>query len=628
MRPFRHRVHIEIVMLERGLPFLRRPFVLIEDRLAPGRPAKLYSDPIDVIRCDQASTISRALEEVESATRRGLHAAGFLSYEAGCAFEPKLYTLLSRLCPREQKERRLPLAWFGLFEAPQSLEPRALDAAFAALGPPPPLTAIVPGHSRKTHIERCDRILDLLRAGDVYQVNLTFPISFRWSGDPLSLYAALRAAQPVAHGAVVALEEITIISVSPELFLRTESRTIEARPMKGTVPRGGEIESDSAARQNLLHDPKQRAENLMIVDLLRNDVSRVAEVGSVKVPELFRIESYPTFHAMTSTVIGRLREDIGPADVIRATFPCGSVTGAPKHRAMEIIAGLEGSARGAYTGSIGAIEPGGKMDFNVAIRTAVLHLDGEGCWGSGGGIVADSNGENEYEEALLKARVLTDLATDYRLIEVFRFDPGNGFVRLELHLARLAASAERLGFNLDVSLLRANLDALAAPFDAAAGSLRVRVELCRDGSAQLAAPPLAPDPDRDAQVMLWPDPVDAGDPFLAHKTTRRTRFDVAGAEASRREIDDFLFVNRDGFLTETTRANIFVERNGKLLTPALCHGFLPGVLRRSLIEGGRAVEADLRPADLVSSDAWFVGNSLRGLRKATLLQGREFDSGA
>lgn len=593
---------------------LTRPFVLMEDRLAPGRPARLYADPVEILRCDDAETVAPALARLEAALAEGLHAAGFLGYELGHVFEPKLLPLMP-------EGRRLPLLWLGLFEAPRILDADALDRAFASLAPPPPLADVTPGHDRATHRDRIARVLDWIAAGDAYQINLTFPVDFRWSGDPLAVYAALRAAQPAAHGGLVALDEATVCSVSPELFLEVDAGRATTRPMKGTTPRGTDPASDEAARTALRADPKQRAENLMIVDLMRNDLSRVAEMGSVKVPDLWRVETYPTLHTMTSTVTARLARGIGPAEVVRAVFPCGSITGAPKHRAMEIIAELEAHPRDVYTGSIGTFAPDGGIDLNVAIRTATLFADGTGRYGCGGGIVADSDADREYDECLLKARVLTDLATDYGLIETLRWSPAEGFTRLDLHLARLAASAEKLGFALDRPRLEADLAALVAPLALEPGPRRVRIELARDGRTTLAAPPLGPEPDHPARLGLATEPIDPADPWLAHKTTRRARWDAASAAATAAGLDDMLFVTRDGFLTETTRANIFVERDGRLLTPALRHGLLPGVLRRALIEEGRAVEADLTLADIATDERWLVGNSLRGLRAAACILG-------
>ncbi|MCE1237693.1 MAG: aminodeoxychorismate synthase component I [Hyphomicrobiales bacterium] len=584
---------------------LARPFVLLEDRLAPGRPARLFADPVAEIRADRPDEVEPALVALDAARARGLHAAGFLAYELGYLFEPRLTPLLPQ-------GRRLPLLWFGLFEAPLELPGRVLDEALARRDPPPPLADFAFAHDGAVHAEKVDRILDRIAAGDVYQVNLTVPIDVRFDGDPLALFAALRAGQPVAHGGLIALSDATILSVSPELFLRVEGDLAVTRPMKGTTARGATPEADEAARAALLADEKQRAENLMIVDLMRNDLARVAALGSVEVPELFRVETYPTLHTLTSTVTARLAPGTTTADLVRAIFPCGSITGAPKLMAMSIIRNLEARPRDVYTGAIGVFGPDGGIDLNVAIRTATLFSDGSSAWGVGGGIVADSVGANEWAEAKLKARVLTDLAEDWGLIETLRWSPEEGFVRLPRHLDRLAASAAALGFPLDLTRLRTDLDALILGADA---PRRVRIELSRDGRTTLAAPPLAPLPDRPLRVGLARAPVDAGDPFLRHKTTKRARWDAASAEAEARGLDDLVFVNRDGFLTETTRANLFVERDGVLLTPAARHGLLPGVLRRELIETGRAVEADLRIADLDGA-RWFLGNSLRGMSPA------------
>jgi para-aminobenzoate synthetase/4-amino-4-deoxychorismate lyase len=581
---------------------LPRPFVLVEDRLAPGRPARLYANPVGAIRADRPDEVEPALAALDAARTRGLHAAGFMAYELGYLFEPRLAPLLPA-------GRRLPLLWFGLFEAPIELAGRDLDEAFARRAPPAPLADLAFAHDGATHAAAVDRILDHVAAGDVYQINLTVPLDFRYGGDPFALWSALRVAQPVAHGGVVALAEATILSVSPELFLRVDGRTATTRPMKGTTPRGATPAADAAAARALAADPKQRAENLMIVDLMRNDLARVAEIGSVEVPELFRVETYPTLHTMTSTVTARLAPVTGLADLVRAIFPCGSITGAPKVMAMSIIRTLEARPRDVYTGAIGTFGPDGTVDLNVAIRTAILFADGTGTWGAGGGIVADSDGAAEWDEARLKARVLTDLADDFGLIETLRWSPEEGFVRLDRHLARLAASAAACGFAFDGDRLRADLAGLIAR---AVDPRRIRVELSRDGRTTLAAPPLAALPDRPLRVGLAAAPVDAGDPFLAHKTTRRARWDAGAAEAAARGLDDLVYVNRDGFLTESTRANLFVEKDGRLLTPALRHGLLPGVLRAELIDEGRAVEADLRVEDLDGAPL-HLGNSLRGL---------------
>ncbi|AZO81698.1 aminodeoxychorismate synthase, component I [Bosea sp. Tri-49] len=589
-----------------GIAGLRPPFVLLEDRSGAGQ-ALLFADPVEIVETTEPSEIADAFAQIETGLARGLYAAGFLSYELGYAFEPRLAGLLP-------VGRSLPLLWFGLFEAPRSIARAALDREFGMLFPPP-LEALAFGLDEAGHAAAVQRVLDYLHAGDAYQVNLTFPIRFRYRGDPLALYGALRASQPVAHGGMVATGEASILSVSPELFIETSGGRAITRPMKGTAARGGDAQADEAAKVALRADPKQRAENLMIVDLLRNDLSRVSETGSVAVPALFSVETYPGFHTLTSTVTSQLRPGLSLLKQMQALFPCGSVTGAPKLRAMEIIREHETAPRDIYTGSIGMIAPGGDISFNVAIRTATLLPGGEGVYGVGGGIVVDSKPAEEYAECRLKARVLTNLAGDYGLIETLRWS--GSYVRLPLHLDRLAASAEALCFRFDREQLLAQLREAEALFQIGEDR-RVRCQLCRDGTLQITAVPMPLAADGAVRLAIASQRVDAGDPFLRHKTTRRAAYERAFAEATSQGCGDALLLNRQGFVTETSRSNIFVERDGVLLTPPLEHGLLPGVLRRELIETGAAREAPLRLDDLRQAGSWFVGNSLRGLQLAEI----------
>lgn len=589
-----------------GIAALRRPFVLIEDRGGAGQ-ALFFADPVETVETTEPAEIAGAFARIEAGLARGLHAAGFLSYELGYAFEPRLAGLLPA-------QRRLPLLWFGLFEAPRRIEPVALDRDFAARCPPP-LEDLAFRLDETGHAAAMQHVLDYLHAGDAYQVNLTFPIRFRYRGDPLALYGALRASQPVAHGGIIATGEANILSVSPELFIETAGARAVTRPMKGTAARGADAAADEAAKAELRADPKQRAENLMIVDLLRNDLSRISEQGSVKVPQLFSVETYPGFHTLTSTVTSTLRPGLSLMEKMQALFPCGSVTGAPKLRAMEIIREIEAVLREIYTGSIGMIAPNGDLSFNVAIRTATLLPDGEGVYGVGGGIVVDSRPAAEYAECRLKARVLTDLAEDYGLIETLRWS--GGYVRLALHLERLAASAAALGFRFDREQALAQLSGTEMSFPAVE-ERRVRCELCRGGTLRITTALMPPAADGALRIAIASQQVDAGDPFLRHKTTRRAIYERAFTEASSQGCDDALLLNRQGFVTETSRSNVFVERDGILLTPPLEHGLLPGVLRREFIESGAAREAPLRLDDLRQAERWFVGNSLRGLQLAKI----------
>lgn len=367
------------------------PFVLLDDARS-GHPARLYADPRAIITAHAPGDVVPALARLRDAVKGGAHVAGYLAYEAGLALEPRLAPLAASL------PGNAPLLWFGVFDAPRALP---MPSAPEGNGPRGP---VQPVWDEQRHGDALDQVLALIRSGDCYQVNLTFPAHMSGLDDPMAHYAALRAGQRAGWGGVVATGDRWLLSCSPELFFVQSDRTLWARPMKGTAKRGETPEQDAEFRNALWNSVKDRAENLMIVDLLRNDLSRVAQPGSVRTPRLFDIESYPTVHQMTSTITARMRDDVDTIDIIHALFPCGSVTGAPKIRAMEIIADVEAGQRGAYTGSMGFIAPDGTCAFNVMIRT--LELDkgtGDARLGLGSGIVADSDAAQEWAECLAKA---------------------------------------------------------------------------------------------------------------------------------------------------------------------------------------------------------------------------------
>lgn len=368
-----------------------RPFALIDDSLS-GR-TRLYRQPEFLIRADEPEDVAMAFRRMEEARRAGLTLAGYASYELGYLFE-------TRLTPLLPERRRVPLLCFGAFRAEEVFDPQGFTGEAG-------LAELAPDWSFADYAPRFAQVLDHIAAGDVYQINLTFPMRGQIAGDPLALHRALRSRQPVAHGGIVALGEETILSLSPELFFEVRSGHIKAKPMKGTAKRGGDSISDREAGLLLAVDEKQRAENLMIVDLLRNDLSRISRVGSVHVPKLFEVETYPTLHQMTSTVMAELMPGLSLAELFAGLFPCGSVTGAPKIRAMEIIREIEAAPRGAYCGAVGWIAPSGDMSFNVAIRTLTCFADGCAVFNVGSGIVADSTARAEYEECLLKSRFLS-----------------------------------------------------------------------------------------------------------------------------------------------------------------------------------------------------------------------------
>ncbi len=368
-----------------------RPYVVFEDGREGGR-ALVFDFPVEIIAARTAAEVPAAFARMEAATRRGLHLAGYASYELGYALEP-------RFSSQSTPQPRTPLLLFGAFRPPRGV-------TLTPIPGPAPRIPMTPAWSAAEYSERFRQCREYIFAGDVYQINLTFPLKGHYDGDPLTLYRALRKRQPVVYGGVAALGAETVVSLSPEVFFDAHGRDIRARPMKGTAQRGVMPPEDMMRAKHLVEDEKSRAENLMIVDLLRNDLSRLAEIGSVRVTDLFTIQTYPTLHQMTSGIEARLRDDVSLQDLFTGLFPCGSVTGAPKIRAMEIIRDLECAPRGVYCGAMGVISPDGDIRFNVAIRTLTLFADGELVCNVGSAIVADSRAREEYEECLIKARFL------------------------------------------------------------------------------------------------------------------------------------------------------------------------------------------------------------------------------
>ncbi|MFZ2997998.1 aminodeoxychorismate synthase component I [Sphingobium sp.] len=389
------------------LPGPSEVFVLFDDaRVRGAAPARLYRDPVSIITAHSMAQVQPALDRVAEATEAGLHVAGYMAYEAGLALEDRLLPIARR---HDAARDAGPLLWFGLFEGVRFIAPDALpdllpDPAGASIAPLRPLL------DEAGYQVAFDRVQDYIRAGDIYQVNLTFPCATQITGDPMALYAAMRSRGAAGYGGVIRTGDQAILSFSPELFFTLVRGQLTARPMKGTATRDPDAERDAQRAEWLRNDSKQRAENLMIVDLLRNDLSRVSRAGSVTVPDLFKVETFPTIHQLVSTVRARILPGLSPVDVLRVLFPCGSITGAPKVRAMEIIDAIEPHPRGVYTGTIGWIDPDGDAAFNVAIRTlCVEEKSMAGRIGLGSGIVVDSRGSLEWAECLAKGRFLDPL---------------------------------------------------------------------------------------------------------------------------------------------------------------------------------------------------------------------------
>jgi para-aminobenzoate synthetase/4-amino-4-deoxychorismate lyase len=576
------------------------PFALFES-LAPerGYGSRLFSRCLEIVEARSLDEVLPALRRIEGQVAKGLHAAGFIAYEAAAAFDRALP--MGAGAPG-------PLLRFGVFALREEVvAPVPLDGESDGYA----LEDVHPGLERGAYLERVARIRELIAAGDCYQANLTFPLRFRFHGSPAALYRSLCRAQRAPLCALVDLGDTAIASASPELFFRIAGRHIETRPMKGTARRCGLPEDDQARADALHRSEKDRAENVMIVDLMRNDLGRICEAGSIHTPSLFEVERYETVHQMTSTVAGVLREGAGVLDVLQALFPCGSVTGAPKRRAMEILSALEGQPRGLYTGALGYLSPGMDAVFAVAIRTAVIdQRQGEGALGIGSGITWDSDPDAEHAECLDKARFFLEPRPELRLVETLRMEGGVCSL-LPRHLARLARSAAYFGFRCD-------LEAITAAIEGGAGGgreapRRLRVLLDRSGAVELESGPLPEEP-RARPVAFASAPVDAEDLFLFHKTTHRPRYERERREHP--ELYDVLFVNARGELTEGTFNNIALRFGNRVLTPPVRSGLLPGVLREELLERGAIEEAVLTLDDLARADELLLMNAVRGVRSA------------
>jgi para-aminobenzoate synthetase/4-amino-4-deoxychorismate lyase len=582
----------------------------------PSRFSRLFLHPSNTLAPRSAVEVHACLEQIERAVSRGQFAAGFMTYECGVCFEPSAGL-------RSLSEDR-PLAWFGIYdkchtwdheagrfvdEAPPGLDPAGSEAEACDIG------GLEFALAEKEYSERIDAIHEFIRAGDVYQLNFTFPLRFDAPERIAPLYAELRRRQPVEYGALVHWERGKyVLSYSPELFFRMDrdggSRRIVTRPMKGTVRRGRTTAEDREASEWLRNDAKNCSENVMIVDLLRNDLGRLCEFGGVKATDLFAVERHPTLWQMTSTVSGVLRQDVSLEAILRSLFPSGSVTGAPKIRAMQLLAELEGEPRGIYTGMIGYFSQQESV-ASVAIRT--VEIEGRKArMGIGSGIVADSIAAEEYRECRLKSRFLTEPAPVFELIETMLWK--GGFPLLELHLDRMADSADYFDFRFDRAEIQGRLAAVGEAMQDAAPR-KVRMLLSRDGGVTIASEPLPDAPAAPLRVCLAPERTDAADPFYFHKTTNRALYTQALKAARQAELDDVLFLNRDGEVTESSVGNVFIEKDGLLLTPPVACGLLAGVYRRHMMETrGDVAERVLYPEDLKAADRIYLSNAVRGLR--------------
>jgi para-aminobenzoate synthetase/4-amino-4-deoxychorismate lyase len=580
------------------------------DDLTGASPSFNLSEPVGVVEAMRPDEVLPALTAAEAAAARGLWVAGFVAYEAAPGFDPSLVVRTRR---DADPFSRLPLVWFAMFERREdSSLPEPRDGT---TGSPDSWRSSI---DREGYDRAIAQIRDQIAAGETYQINYTLRLRSQIQGNERGLYRDLCFAQRGRYAAYLNTGRYRICSASPELFLRLDGTAITTRPMKGTAPRGRWQAEDRAQAERLVASEKDRAENAMIVDLLRNDLGRVARTGSVRWAEVFAPERYETVWQLTSTVTAELEPGVGVPEVFAALFPSGSITGAPKIRSMELIRELEESPRGVYCGAVGYLAPAGsdgpRASFNVAIRTVLV--DGESGaaeYGVGGGITWESSAGAEYEETVAKARVLTERRPPFDLLETMRRDPGLPIHEMAEHLDRLAGSADYFGFRLDLDAMRRALEEAGVH---AERTVRVRVRLPRDGRYEIAVSHLDPGDGMPIVVEIDDVPVDPSDPMLFHKTSLRSRYEDATARHP--EAGDVILVNTRGEVTESTVANIAVLMEGTWWTPTLDCGLLPGTGRATLVASGAMRERTITVEELRDASAIELISSTRGRRPAEL----------
>ena len=559
-----------------------------------------FDRPVESIESTSVREVLPLLRRLEKRVRsKRLFAVGFLSYESAPAFDEALQV--------KRPNADLPLLWFGLYESPDRITDLPVqDTSSYSMG------NWVPNLDRNEYLNAIHEIREYLEQGETYQVNFTFRQHASFQGDPVALFRDLYTSQPTAHSVFLENDRFAICSVSPELFFRRTGDKIMAKPMKGTADRGKTLSEDQALADSLRESEKERAENVMIVDMLRNDIGRIARSGSVDVPVLFEVERHPTVWQMTSEVTAET--DADHTEVFTALFPCASVTGAPKTSTMRIIAELERSPRGVYTGAVGYIGPDNRAQFNVGIRTVTIDKRRERAeYGTGSGIVWYSRSEREYDECLMKAKVLTERRPDFSLLESILWEGESGYFLLEYHFARLRDSAEYFGIPTDMAEIRGKLAALKSTLGESQRKIRLLVRRTGEILEEYSAPIDNRSDSRTISVGIAGTPVDREDPFLYHKTTHRSMYEQFQSENP--DSEDVLLWNRDDEITETCVANFVAKIDGRLCTPPVSCGLLPGTFRSYLLERGEIEERVITRQELRHADNTFRINSVRKWQK-------------
>lgn len=571
----------------------------------------VFSNPIAWCAANNADEVEARLAELESYTRAGYYAAGYFSYELG-------YVMHQRLHSRLPQNRKFPLFNIGIYRDRLEVTDAALDMALTTCTANADVS-IINCHlnmEKEKYLDRVNKVQRHIYDGDTYQINFTLKYKFQHAGSPLKLYCELRRRQRVEYGAFLNFPELTILSRSPELFFNKREGDIYTKPMKGTCKRGETPEQDAVNFQFLSTDEKSRAENVMIVDLLRNDLSRISERGSVRTTGLFEVQTYETLHQMVSTVSAKVNPEISLTRLLREIFPCGSITGAPKMRTMELIQDLEMEPRGVYTGAIGYITPDQSICLNVPIRTLALWPNGEGEMGVGSGVVHDSDPGAEYDECRLKGQFFTRGFSEFELIESLLFD--GSYRNLDKHLARLANSCRELGFRLELQQLKRDLLASA---DRIANPAKVRVVVHRNGEYAISETPIVNGNTQPKKIIVAPTRIQSKQNWLLrHKTSRRALYEEMFERYRPHGYYDVVFQNEKDELTEGTFNNLFIRKGKYWYTPPVACGALPGIQRQCLLESNEisAREKILSLDDLRDADEIYLTNAVRGVVRVEL----------
>lgn len=594
-------------------------FALLEDSKSGRDVAQnlLFTDLVEEIIANAEDEIPAALDKIEQCRQQGLYLCGYLAYEAGYYFIDKQI--------KRTKEDHTEQALIHLiaFKSMQTLDRSTIDNAFSAIKQDPQSQLCAHGFklsvTENKYLDAIKKIKNYIKAGDTYQINYTIKFKFRLRGTANALYQALRQTQPVEFGAFLNFPKLKIVSLSPELFVTKKDDTLMSKPMKGTAKRGLNETEDEFIVDFLKNDPKTLSENVMIVDLIRNDFGRICKTGSVVVKNLFEVQTFKTIHQMISTVKGKLKSNISFGDLLKGLFPCGSITGAPKIRTMEIINDLEAESRGVYTGAIGYILPNNDFYFNVPIRTIVMNKRNQCEMGIGSGIIYESNAKAEFEECILKADFLTNLNNNFYLIETFKYDVNKKqFNHLAEHMYRLDDSAGYFGFKLKQFVIDERLDEIKAELKDKTENHKVRLCAYQNGDVDISYEAIPKSDDSEKIVTIGEQKISSRSIFQYHKTSRREVYIDEFTKAKKAGFYDAIILNEHNEVAEGCIHNLFIRKDGQLITPPIKAGVLHGIYRQKMIESENVIEKRITLDDLKNADEILLSNSVRGLVKVEL----------